>query len=43
VRDRGDLDLLVVSAEDLNRRIRGFGCLGGEIWTPRRITVGQAR
>jgi hypothetical protein len=39
-RDRGDLDLLVVSAEDLNRRVRGLGCLGGGIWTPGRITVG---
>ena len=42
-RDRGDLDLLVVSAKDFNRRIRGFGCLGGGDWTPGRITVSQAR
>ena len=41
-RDRGDLDLVVVSAEDLSRQasgIRGFGRLGGGVRTPSGIAI----
>ena len=44
-RDRGDLDLLVVSAGDLSRctdGIDGFGHLGGGVRTPTGIAAGEA-